>query len=259
MSGPRPPPSSTSGPGPQASTGSSQQRTPSRTPSSPNRPRTDLLQPPSSPAAHTSTASGMSSNTPVRSSDLTRSQTSSTTNSPYATARSQHQSPYQPSIHSSSASFVSSTSGEEEDPSPSGHGARDARSASTSAAAPPPTSYAQAAARARQPSLTRLSSYAGGGQTTRQRSSSRARPANKRQQTSTGVSAAEDDEVRVLDRGEELIRRRNKERRAHAAALGRGQSYIDAVEGGRPGGLPKPPSALLPSCRYSTTVARPRV
>lgn len=43
--------------------------------------------------------------------------------------------------------------------------------------------------------------------------------------------------MRVLDRGEELIRRRNKERRAHAAALGRGQSYIDAVEGGRPGGL----------------------
>ena len=183
--------------------------------------------------------------TPLRADAARAQNTSSTGSSPYASLNpagsgaSGH--PYQHSVQSSAASFISSTSGDEEGGEAAGARERDAAAGARSAAATtrplPPSSYAQAAraSTSRQPSANRLSTLGSGtpqGAASRQRSSSRARPANRRHNTTTAAtanhSAAEDDdEVRVLDRGEELIRRRNRERRAHAAALGRGQSFID--------------------------------
>jgi hypothetical protein len=180
--------------------------------------------------------------TPLRPDAAARAQNTSSNSSPYASLNlaggnggSGGGYPYQASVQSSAASFVSSASGDEEGDQAGGARERDAaRSAAARPAPAPPSSYAQAAraSTSRQPSTNRLSTLGSGtpqGGAVRQRSSSRARPPNRRHHTTTAnVSAAEDDdEVRVLDRGEELIRRRNRERRAHAAALGRGQSFID--------------------------------
>lgn len=209
-------------------------------PSSPTRSKSDYhLRPPTSPTTH----SGMpTASTPLRADvAAARLQNPSSTSSPNASlnpASGGAGHSYQPSVQSSAASFVSSASGDEEGDGATGARDRDAPGGARSAAAtarPPPSSYAPAAraSTSRQPSANRLSTLGIGtpqaAATVRQRSSSRARPPNRRHHTTTAnVSAAEDDdEVRVLDRGEELIRRRNRERRAHAAALGRGQSFID--------------------------------
>lgn len=241
----RPPPTSTPAAGSQASSSTSTRLPPPSTtgppaPSSPTRSKSEHhLAAPISPKTSLTPLAMPNPASPQRGA---RSQNTSASSSPFATLTSttggssggrDHQ--YQPSLRSSAASFVSSTSGDEDGPSAGGTigaaAGRDARSAAATPL-PPPTSYAQAARTLapRAPSTNRLSSLGSGAPApqTRQRSSSRARPAGKRHHTSAGITGGdEDDEVRVLDRGEELIRRRNKERRAHAAALGRGQSFID--------------------------------